>query len=187
VTLARPLVIAAAPLLVLAQAQAAPTSYQLDPAHSTLAFRFVQAGAQNSGRFGQFSVALALDPAQSQSGHLEVTVQMSSVDTQDKDRDGTLRGPDLFDATRFPQARFVADAITRVDGTHYRAVGKLTLRNVTQPLSIDFSLAPAPAGGMSMAGQVLLQRLAYGVGQGDWKSTEWVGNDVTVSFQLHLH
>ncbi|HTV50162.1 MAG TPA: YceI family protein [Steroidobacteraceae bacterium] len=185
-TATRCLAVAATSLLVLAPARAAPPRYELDAAHSSLTFRFVQAGAQNSGRFGRFSVALTLDPAQSQSGRLEVTVQMSSVDTQDKDRDGTLRGPDLFDATRFPQARFISGAIARIDATHYRAAGQLTLRNVTQPLNVDFSFVPAAGGGASMAGQLVLQRLAYGVGQGDWKSTEWVANDVTVSFQLHL-
>jgi hypothetical protein len=37
-----------------------------------------------------------------------------------------------------------------------------------------------------MAGQVTIKRLDYGVGQRDWKSTEWVGDDVTVSFTLRL-
>jgi hypothetical protein len=37
-----------------------------------------------------------------------------------------------------------------------------------------------------MTGKSLVKRLDFGVGQGDWKSTEWVGADVTVTFNLRL-
>jgi len=37
-----------------------------------------------------------------------------------------------------------------------------------------------------MAGKTVIRRLDFGVGQGDWKSTEWVGNEVTVTFNLRL-
>ena len=37
-----------------------------------------------------------------------------------------------------------------------------------------------------MTGKTLIKRLDYGVGQGDWKSTEWVGNEVNVTFNLRL-
>ena len=37
-----------------------------------------------------------------------------------------------------------------------------------------------------MSGKTTLKRLDYGVGQGDWKATDQVGNDVGVSFALRL-
>jgi len=37
-----------------------------------------------------------------------------------------------------------------------------------------------------LKGQFAIRRLDFGVGQGDWKSTEWVANDVTISFALRL-
>jgi polyisoprenoid-binding protein YceI len=159
--------------------------YVLDPkAHSTLAFRFTQAGAQNQGHFGRFAVHLTLDPAQPQSGSLEVIVEVGSVDTGDKDRDNTLRSADLFDATRFPRARFSSTSISRLDATHFQAVGQFTLRDVTRPLTVAFTLSPAAP--RTMSGTVVIRRLDFGVGQGDWKSTEWVGNEVPVSFALTL-
>jgi polyisoprenoid-binding protein YceI len=156
----------------------------LDPAHSTLSFRFTQAGAQNQGHFGKFTVHLTLDPAQPQSGHLEVIIETSSVDTGDKDRDNTLRSPDLFDATRFPRAQFTSTSIARLDATHFQAAGRLTLRDVTRPLTVAFSLAPTAPH--TMSGTAVIRRLDFGVGQGDWKNTEWVGNEVPVSFALRL-
>ncbi len=37
-----------------------------------------------------------------------------------------------------------------------------------------------------LTGRYTLKRLEYGVGQGDWKSTEWVKDDVIVTFSLKL-
>ena len=167
---------------------AAPATYRLDPAKSTLSFAFTQAGAHNKGRFDKFDVNLLFDAAQSQASRLDVVVQVSSLDTSDKDRDSTLRGADLFNAAKFPQAHFSATLFTRIDATHFEATGKLTIRDVTRDLRVPFTFAPAAggSGAGSMTGQVLIRRLEFGVGQGEWKSTEWVGDEVAVSFALRL-
>src|SRR5205823_3672524 len=91
-----------------AAAPAALTRYVLDPAKSSLEFTFVQAGAQNKGKFTRFAVTLDFAPDNLEASRLEVTVEVSSLDTGDKERDDTLRGPDLFDLAKFPQARFSA-------------------------------------------------------------------------------
>jgi len=183
----------AALVAVLSQAspaQAAPPTYRLEAAKSTLGFSFIQAGASNKGHFGRFDTTFAFDPAQLAASRLEVSVQIASLDTGDKDRDSTLKSPDLFDAARFPAARFLATVITRLDANRYQASGKLTIRDVTRDLNVPFTFRTAPGGGPSvatMAGEVLIRRLDYGVGQGEWKSTEGAGNEVTVSFTLTLH
>src|SRR5579872_7068636 len=94
-------------------AQAAPVTYRLDPPKSTLSFAFTQAGARNKGRFDKFDVNFVFDATQSQATRLDVTVQVGSLDTSDKDRDSTLRSADLFNAAKFPQAHFVATSFTR--------------------------------------------------------------------------
>ena len=119
---------------------------------------------------------------------LEVTVEMSSVDTGDKERDDTLRGDDLFAAKKFPQAHFSG---TRFDKTAsgFEAVGKLTIRGVTHDLTVPFTFRTVTENGAAVAymdGKTSLKRLDYGVGQGDWKATDQLGNDVGVSFALRL-
>jgi polyisoprenoid-binding protein YceI len=185
----RTLPAALAALLILGPiARAAPPTYRLDPAQSALSFTFTQAGASNNGEFKTFETTVVLDPAQLAASRLEVLVQIASLDTGDKDRDTTLRGNDLFDAAKFAQARFTASSITHLDANRYVATGKLTIRDVTHDLRVPFTFdtvaGARPAA--NMAGSIVIKRLDYGVGQGDWKSTEWVGNDVTVSFKLLL-
>ena len=162
--------------------------YVADPAKSTLQFTFTQAGAKNQGRFTRFPVSFDFSPANPAAGHLEVTVEMSSVDTGDKERDDTLRGDDLFAAKKFPQAHFSA---TRIDKTAsgFEAVGKLTMRGVTRDLTVPFTFRTGTENGAAVAymdGKTSLKRLDFGVGQGDWKATDQLGNEVGVSFALRL-
>lgn len=172
----------------LAQAPSGGAHFTADPARSSLAFGFVQAGAQNQGKFSKFPVALDAAADGSAVSRLEVTVEMGTLDSGDKERDDTLRGADLFAVAKFPQAHFVATQVTRT-AAGFDAAGKLTLRGVTRDLHVPFTLRMATEQGHGIAylsGKTVLHRLDFGVGQGDWKSTEWVGNDVTVTYSVRL-
>lgn len=160
-----------------------------EPAGSALRFEFDQAGARSSGRFGRFQVQLDLGAPPATPGRLDVRIDTASIDTQDEERDGLLRGAELFDTAKFPGARFVATSIVKRGADRYEAAGQLTIRNVTRPLTVPFVVQMLMEGGRQvtrMQGAVTIRRLDFGVGQGDWKSTEWVGNDVKVSFDLRL-
>jgi polyisoprenoid-binding protein YceI len=164
-----------------------PPVYTLDPSKSTLEFGFVQAGAKNTGRFAKFTVSFAFadnNPA----SKLDVSIDMAALDTGDQERDDTLKDTDLFAVKKFPQAHYAATQFTK-SAAGYGAAGSLLLRGVTRPQPIEFTLRTATEQGrrvLYMAGKSLVKRLDYGVGQGDWKSTEWVGSDVTVTFNLRL-
>jgi polyisoprenoid-binding protein YceI len=162
--------------------------YALDPAKSTLQFTFTQAGAQNKGRFKRFTTALDWSGNNPAASRLEVTVDMTSVDTGDQERDDTLRDVDLFGVRKFAQARFESTQIVKT-ASGYEAVGKLTIRDISRELHVPFSFRTATEQGVNvgyMSGKTSLRRLDYGVGQGDWKATDQVGNDVGVAFELRL-
>ncbi len=162
--------------------------YVLDPAKSTLEFNFTQAGAQNKGRFRRFQTLLDFAPDNLATSHLEVTIEMNSLDTGDQERDDTLRDSDLFAVKKFPQAHFSAAQILKT-ASGYEAVGKLTIRDASREIHVPFTFRTATEAGVSagyMSGKATIRRLDYGVGQGDWKATDQVGNDVGVSFALRL-
>jgi polyisoprenoid-binding protein YceI len=164
---------------------AAPTQYTQAPGSGSLGFSFEQAGARSQGSFKKFTTALAWDAANPATGTLQVTVQIDSLDTQDKDRDEALRGPDLFDAKKYATAKYVANSLAKRADGGLEAVGKLTLRGVTRDLRLPLTLKTT-ASGVELSGEVTLKRLEFGVGQGEWKSTEWVGDDVTLHYQVPL-
>ncbi len=166
----------------------AVTHYVLDPAKSSLEFAFDQAGAQNKGKFTRFQVSFDFSPDNLPASRLEVTVEMSSADTGDQERDDTLRGADLFAVAKFPQSHYTATQFAKT-ASGYEAVGKLTLRGVTREVRVPFTFRNATENGVAvgyMSGKTTLRRLDFGVGQGDWKATDQLGNDVGVSFALRL-
>jgi len=176
-------------LICASAARAAPALYSVDAAKSTLEFAFVQAGAQNKGRFPKVAVNFNFDADNHAASRLDVTVDVAALDSGDKERDDTLRDVDLFDVAKFPEARFAASQIAKTAAGGYEAAGTFLLRGVTRALRVPFTLRSATEQGrpvLYMTGKTLIKRLDFGVGQGDWKSTEWVGNDVNITFNLRL-
>ena len=177
-------------LAALPAAAAAPdmAHYVLDPAKSSLEFTFLQEGAWNKGRFRHFTVSFDFSPENLAASRLDVIVEMGSVDTGDQERDEAVRGGDLLAVAKFLQAHFAASQINKT-AAGYEAVGKLTIRGMTQDIRVPFSFRTATEGGAAvgyMSGKTSLRRLDYGVGQGDWKATDQVGNEVGVAFALRL-
>jgi polyisoprenoid-binding protein YceI len=169
-------------------AAAAPPHYALDPAKSSLEFAFSQAGAQNKGHFGRFTVGFDFAADDLAASHLEVQVDTSSVDSGDQDRDDTLKSAELLSVAKFPQAHFSAAQIVKT-AAGFEAHGKLTIRDVTRDATVPFTFRTASEAGANtgyMAGKLTIHRLDFGVGQGEWQATDQVGNDVVVSFTLRL-
>jgi polyisoprenoid-binding protein YceI len=167
-----------------ASAAAAVTGYSADPQQSRLEFVGVQAGAEFKGAFRKFSADIEFAPDALASSRFDVQIDLKSVDSMDKDRDTTIRGPDIFDVAHWPTAHYVTRSFTKT-AAGYAAVGALTLHGVTKDVPIDFQFTQT-ATGAKLEGSAKLKRLDFGVGQGDWKSTEWVADAVKISFSLAL-
>lgn len=168
-----------------ASAPAATQRYVLDASQSALSFSFVQAGATVQGRLRAFAATLDCTGPTPAGCALKVDVSVASIDTQDKDRDAMLRGPDLFAVQRFPAARFVSSQFGPTS-----VAGALTLRDQTHTLlKVPLAQRWVTEGGAPivwLSGAFVINRLDYGIGQGEWSSTEWVANAVTVTFRLRL-
>lgn len=169
---------------LLAAGPAAAKSWQGDAGAGPLQFDAIQADAKFTGRFKAYEVRFEFDPAKPAGGRLDVTVALDSTDTADEERDGILKGAEFFWVERHPQAKFHATEFRR-DGKRWRADGELTLRGVTKPAAVLFTLAEQPQQ-LGMKGDAKIRRLPFGVGQGEWQSTEWIGDEVVVRFDLKL-
>jgi polyisoprenoid-binding protein YceI len=168
---------------------AAPTGgaahFTQAPGSGSLTFSFTQAGAENQGSFKQFSTELTYDPKNPTAGSLKVIVQSASLDTRDKDRNDLLAGAELLDVAKYPTAQYVANSFAKRADGQLEAVGKLTLRGVTKDLRVPVNLR-MQGNGCELSGEVTLKRLDFGVGQGDWKSTDGVSNEVKLQYKVPL-
>ena len=175
---------ATAMLLAAAGAAAAVASYTTASDQSRLEFVGVQAGAEFKGVFQKFTANVDFAPEALANSRIDVQIDMNSVDSMDKDRDTTMRGKDVFDVAHNPTAHYLTKSITKT-AAGYSAVGALTLRGVTKDVPIEFQFSPGAAGA-KLTGTARLNRLDFGVGQGDWKSTETIGDAVKINFSLVL-
>jgi len=177
------LAVAVGVMLVPGAARAAAPAYTSVAAQSALTYTFRQAGADNQGRFKSFAVSF--DPA---AGRLDVVIDMRSYDTGDPQRNDTLGGKDFFDVAQYPQSKFIASHIDRT-ATGYAATGSLTLRGVTHQITVPFTWRATTVQGHSvgyLSGQTTLRRLDFGVGQGQWRSTGFLDDEVEVRYTLVL-
>ena len=175
---------AAALALVLASAPAwAAPQWRVDAESSRLGFQATQMGGAFAGAFRRFDADIRFDPDDLASSQVVVTVHMDSVDTQMADRDAQIRGPGFFDVARYPTARFTTTGFETAGDGRYVARAELTIRDVTRPVALPFTLAIDGATA-TVTGQLSLGRLDYGVGQGEWRDTKTVGEGVTVTVDL---
>jgi polyisoprenoid-binding protein YceI len=152
---------------------------------STLSFIAIQQGAAFEGRFEDFEGEIQFAADQLATSHLLVTVDTGSVDTDYAERDDVLRAAEFFDVMRWPEARFEARSFRALGGDAYEASGELTLRDQTHPLTVPFSFQDE-GDQARLTGEVVVPRLRFGIGQGEWADTTWIGADVRVRFALTL-
>ena len=128
--------LAAAATLATGIAQAEPASYAIDPTHTFVTFEISHFGAAvNRGRFDKKQGSVQLDKA-AKSGKVEITFDMTSVNTGTPAFDKHLQSADLFNAAQHPTMKFVADKFV-FNGDKVASVeGQLTLLGKTGPLTL---------------------------------------------------
>jgi polyisoprenoid-binding protein YceI len=112
------------------------SAYAVDTAHTTLEFvvRHLMI-TKVRGRFTAFDGRVELTPGNDVPVSVTATIDASSLDTREAQRDAHLRSADFFDVEKYPQLRFES---TRIDGTpdDFRIDGKLTIHGVTREVTL---------------------------------------------------
>jgi len=178
--------IALVALALPSMALAAPPQWTVDKAMSKLTFSGTVSGQGFTGSFRNWDAVIHFDPKDLAHSGVAATIEMGSFVTGNADRDALLPDEDWFWVSRFPRASFVAHGFQSVGPGRYQTTGALTIKGVAKPLTLPFTLAiSGPTA--RMAGQVVLNRLAFNVGQGDWQATDTVAAAVTVGVALTAH
>lgn len=162
-------------------AQAA--AWTMDSPRSQLSFTGSQAGSAFEGEFKRFDADIHFDPANLATSRVAVGIEMASVDTGNQERDVVVRSADWFSVAQFPKARFETEAIQALGDDRYQAAAMLTIRNVTRPVTLPFTLT-VEGGEAHATGTLPILRTDFGVGQGQWATGDMVGRDVIIRFDL---
>ncbi|MEM9169051.1 MAG: YceI family protein [Pseudomonadota bacterium] len=112
--------------------------YALDTAHAAVLFKIDHLGfSQYVGRFETVDASLDFDAEAPENARLEAIVDVASLDVANDEFAQTLIGPNWFDASAHPQARFVSTTVEITGERTGRVVGDLTLKGVTRPIALD--------------------------------------------------
>jgi polyisoprenoid-binding protein YceI len=169
-------------------------TYTLDPAHSRIGFVARHAMVTKvRGAFNEFEGTVTLDGANPAGSSAQVTISAASIDTRNAQRDEHLRSNDFLSMDEYPQITFASTGARQVDDSTFELTGDLTIKGVTNPITIPFSFEGAakdPFGNLRVGfeGAVTINRKDYGI---TWNAALETGgvlvsDKVTLEFELSL-
>jgi polyisoprenoid-binding protein YceI len=183
------------PVLLAVPAIAVASTWTIDPAHTSAEFavRHLMVSTVR-GHMGRVSGTVTVDDADPTRSIVEATIDATGIDTREPKRDDHLRGPDFLDTAKYPTITFKSKQIQRVDDTHYKITGDLTMHGVTREIVLDAEGSPTPMkdpfGNTKLGGVVKtrLNRQDFGIA---WSKAldgggVVVGDDVDVTIDVEL-
>ncbi len=154
----------------------------IDPAATTISAQLKQLGVPVTGRFKKLTGSVEFDAQQLAKAKGTVDIDVASFDLGDKDYNAEVAKKDWFDAKAHPKATFTLGTVTTA-GSQYKATGKLSIKGKT--LDINFPVTiKAEHGQQVFEGQVPVKRTFFNIGEGEWKDTSIVADEVIIKFKI---
>ncbi|MBU9766286.1 YceI family protein [Mycobacterium sp. TNTM28] len=141
-------------------------TWAIDPVHSSINFSVRHLMVSKvRGSFETFSGAITV--AEDGTPSVSATIDVSSINTRNEQRDAHVRSADYFDAETYPTATFVSTGV-RPNGDDYIVDGNFTLKGVTKPVSLQLEyngvnpgMGQGPVAGFEAS--VVLNRKDFGI------------------------
>jgi polyisoprenoid-binding protein YceI len=176
-------------------ASAATSSWQVDPAHSAAQFSIKHLAISTvRGGFSKIKGTVSFDDKDVSKSVVDVTIDMSTVDTREPKRDDDLRSDKFFDATKYPTMAFKSTKVEQVSAGKLKVTGDLTLHGITKEVVLDVEGPTAPIkdpwGNQRAAASATakINRQDFGV---KWNKTldnggMMLGDDVSITIDIEM-
>ncbi len=166
--------------------------WTIDPVHSNVEFSVRHMMVSKvRGRFNTFSGDVNVNEDITKS-HVDASIDISSIDTRDQNRDAHLKSADFFDIENYPTATFTSTEITK-SGDNYAVKGDLTIKNTTKNITLDVEFngaGPDPYGGIrsGLTATTKISRKEFGLTWNAMLETGGavVGDEVTIHLEIEL-
>ena len=163
----------------------AQSAAKLVGAQSEVTFVTKQMGVPVDGRFKKFDAQINLDPKKPETGNVAFSIDTGSATLGVPESDAEMPKAIWFNVSKFPQASFKSTAIKGLGNGKFEVAGKLDIKGQSRDVVVPVQITQS--GGTSTAtGSFVIKRLDFKIGDGDWKDTSMVANDVQVRFKLAL-
>lgn len=166
-------------------------TYKIDKSHSEAIFQVRHLVTKVRGRFSDFEGTIQFDEANPENSSVEFTIDATSIDTNEPDRDKHLRSEDFFAVEQFKTLTFRSKRITGKGAEAFDVAGDLTIRGVTKEVALPVTFlgkAKDPWGNekIGFETEITVNRKDYGL---KWNAPLetggfLVGDDVKVSLSI---
>lgn len=154
-----------------------------DPAKSTVTATFKQMNVPVDAKFKKFSANIDYDAAKPDAAKATVEVDTGSMDLGDAEYNKEVAKKEWFNAAQFPKASFVSSSIKAAGAGKLTVTGKLTIKGKTADVSFPLTVK-ADGKAQVFDGVLPIKRLTYNIGEGEWKDTSMVADEVTIKFHV---
>jgi len=169
------------------------TQWGIDPAHSSIQFSVRHFFTPVSGSFGKYTSDIKFDPDNLTESSINISIDVSSINTGNQRRDNHLKSPDFFETANHPNIEFKSTRIRKAGDNTFIAEGNLTMRGTSKNIELPFTLLGIRdhpfQEGKKLAGitaQTKLNRSDYNIGVGDFATDAIVCKEVTVDIALEM-
>lgn len=180
-------------LFLIGFANAAPSEWHVDPAHSGIYFDIRHIFSTVRGQFDDFTGKIIIDPDDKFASSVEFEVKVKSVNTNINQRDTHLRSDDFFAVKKFPTMKFRSKRINQIEGNQYELIGDFTIKDVTNEIKVPFTFLGVKDNPTNPKEQVAgfetkfsINRLDYNVGNGSFYKMGLIDKDVHITITLEL-
>ncbi|XQM36528.1 Lipid/polyisoprenoid-binding YceI-like domain-containing protein [Cupriavidus sp. H19C3] len=156
---------------------------QVDAGKSSVTATARQIGVPMEGKFRKFDATVDFDPARLASSSAKVEIDVASFEIGDAETTREVRGKDWFDAAKFPKAVFQSTSIRSGAAGKFEVAGKLTIKGKTVDVVVPATYRQ-DAAGQVFDGVLPIKRTAFNIGEGEWKDTSVVADDVQIKFHI---
>jgi len=139
--------------------------FAITPEDSSIKF-YVKASVAIDGNFDKWDAALTFTSPDVSTGVLDVKIQADSVDTGSGMKNGKLKGKDFFDVKENPLITFHSTKLVQTGPNTVEVDGDFTIRGVTKPEKLTFTVTGAGTGSGSIKGTMAFDRKDYGMNKG---------------------
>lgn len=156
---------------------------KVDPAKSSVSAVFKQMGVPVEAKFTRFSAQVTFDSAKPQESKASVDIDIPSFDLGDPDYNREVQKKEWFNGSQFPKASFVSTRIQAPAPGKLEVSGKLTIKGKTADVSFPLNLKKE-GDQQVFEGSLPIKRLAFSIGEGEWKDTSIVADEVVIKFRV---
>ena len=169
--------------LLAASLTAGAAPLKTDAAKSSVAAVFKQMNVPVEAKFTRFNAAIDYDAAKPDAAKATVDIETASLDVGDPDMNKEVAKKDWFNSAQFPKASFVSSAIKSGGPGKLTVNGKLTIKGKSADVSFPLTVKN-DAGKLVFEGALPIKRLTYNIGEGEWKDTSMVADEVVIKFRV---